>query len=405
MQHSSMAPWRRTLWSMVAVQFIMSMAVTVMAPIVPLFLPQLGVTDRSAIDLWAGVLNSSNFLVSALLAPVWGNLADRHGRKLMVMRASAGICVVSVLMALVTGVWQLFALTLAMGVTGGFSAAAIALVAGQVPERRLGYALGWLSTAQMVGGLMGPIFGGGLADLVGSYRATFAWTAVMAALALLVTIFLVQEPVRPERVRQARLRGRLGRLLRIGGLPALMAILLMTQVATRSVIPVVTLFVQSMTGPVPALATLAGFATSVTGIADVLASPFLGRRSDVLGYRRVLLICLGGAAIATLPMGLAGSYWVFVAERFGLGLFIGGILPTTNALIGRLVPPEDRGLVFGATATASLLGAFLGPLMGGAVAAALGLRAVFGVTAGLLLLTWIWAWRTAHDPPAGDLTT
>ena len=159
---------------MVAVQFIMSMAVTVMAPIVPLFLPQLGVTDHSTIDLWAGILNSCNFLLSALLAPVWGSVADRRGRKLMVLRASGGICLVSGLMALVTSVWQLFALTLVMGVAGGFSSAAIALVAGQAPERRLGYALGWLSTAQMVGGLMGPVAGGALADTLGSYRATFA---------------------------------------------------------------------------------------------------------------------------------------------------------------------------------------------------------------------------------------
>ena len=92
--------------------------------------------------------------------------------------------------------------------------------------------------------------------------------------------------------------------------------------------------------------------------------------------------------------------WVFVAERFAVGLFIGGILPTANALIGRLVPAEERGLVFGTTATASLFGAFVGPLMGGSVAAALGLRAVFAATAGLLALTWIWAWRTAHDPEA-----
>jgi MFS transporter, DHA1 family, multidrug resistance protein len=387
---------------MVAVQFIMSMAVTVMAPIVPLFLPQLGVTDHSTIDLWAGILNSCNFLLSALLAPVWGSVADRRGRKLMVLRASGGICLVSGLMALVTSVWQLFALTLVMGVAGGFSSAAIALVAGQAPERRLGYALGWLSTAQMVGGLMGPVAGGALADALGSYRATFAWTAALAAIALVVAAALVQEPEWQERGRPARLRGRLRRLMRIGGLPALMTILLMTQFATRSVVPVVTLYVQSLTGPVPALATLAGFATSVTGVADVLASPFLGRRSDVLGYRRVLLICLGGAAITTLPMGLAGSYWVFVAERFAMGLFIGGILPTTNALIGRLVPADERGLVFGATATASLLGAFLGPLMGGTVAAALGLRAVFAMTAGLLLLTWLWAWRTAHDPKSAE---
>ena len=399
MQHDSAMPsWRRTLWSMVAVQFIMSMAVTVMSPIVPLFLPQIGVSAPGTIELWAGVLNAANFLLSALLAPVWGNLADRYGRKPMVLRASAGIAVVSALMAMVTGPWQLLALTLMMGVAGGFSSSAVALVAGQVPERRLGYALGWLSTAQMVGGLMGPVAGGALADLLDSYRATFVWTAVLASCGCLVTLLLVREVKPAGQGRRQRLRGRLGRLLAIPGLASLLVIMLMTQVATRSVIPVVTLFVQDLTGPVAAVATLAGLAASVTGIGDVIASPFLGRRSDILGYRKVLLICLGGATLATMPMALAQNYWVFVAQRFALGLFIGGILPTTNALIGRLVPPEDHGLVFGTTATASLFGAFAGPLIGGSVAAFMGLRAVFAVTAVLLALTWAWAWRSAHDP-------
>ena len=66
--------------------------------------------------------------------------------------------------------------------------------------------------------------------------------------------------------------------------------------------------------------------------------PFLGNRSDVIGYRRVLLICLLGATLTTLPQAFADDYWVFTAQRFAVGLFIGGILPTANALVGRLVP-------------------------------------------------------------------
>ena len=76
----------------------------------------------------------------------------------------------------------------------------------------------------------------------------------------------------------------------------------------------------------------------MTGLADIIASPFLGKRSDILGYRRVLVICLCGRGADSLPQAFADNYWVFVAERFGVGLFIGGILPTANALVGRMVP-------------------------------------------------------------------
>ena len=87
----------------------------------------------------------------------------------------------------------------------------------------------------------------------------------------------------------------------------------------------------------PNLATLGGLAFSVTGLAGMIAVPLLGKHSDEIGYRRVLLICLAGATLTSLPQAFAGSYWAFVVERFGVGLFIGGILPTANALIGRMV--------------------------------------------------------------------
>ena len=84
----------------------------------------------------------------------------------------------------------------------------------------------------------------------------------------------------------------------------------------------------------PNIATLAGIAFSITGLANVISAPFLGNRSDRIGYRRVLLICLAGGTLMTLPQAFTDNYWLFTAERFGVGLFIGGLLPTANALVG-----------------------------------------------------------------------
>jgi DHA1 family multidrug resistance protein-like MFS transporter len=156
--------------------------------------------------------------------------------------------------------------------------------------------------------------------------------------------------------------------------------------------PVVTLFVREMLGNVPSIATLAGLAFSATGLAGVIAVPILGRRSDSIGYRRVLLISLGGAALFTLPQALPLGYWAFVVERFGLGLFVGGVLPAANALVGWLTPAAERGLVYGMISSAYFIGNTLGPLCGGAVAAGVGIRWVFAMTAVLLLanLSWVW---------------
>jgi MFS transporter, DHA1 family, multidrug resistance protein len=393
-QEAATATWQRTLWAMVGIQFINTMAFSVLSPIMPLFLPVLGVETPSAVALWSGVLNGVTSFIAAFASPLWGRVADRRGRKLMLLRSTLAIGGFTLLMGVAANIWQFFAFRALMGAFAGFSSAAIALVASQVPERRLGFALGWLSTGQLVGSLVGPLIGGALADLTGSYRIPFYCTSAI----ILMSTGLVWVTVREQFVAPPQTRGRrsiLGGLIAVARSPGLLAlffVLMMAQFGVRTVQPVVTLFVQELVGARPDLATLSGIAFSVTGLSNVIAAPFLGNRSDVIGYRRVLLICLLGATLTTLPQAFTHSYWAFTAQRFAVGLFIGGILPTANALVGRLVPRAERGTVYGITASAMFLGNSLGPLTGGAVAAAFGLRWVFLVTAAVLLANLLWVY-------------
>ena len=391
--------WQRTLFVMLGIQLGMNMGFTVLSPVMPLFLPQLGVRDSTQIDLWAGVLSAVTPLVAAFASPLWGRVADRRGRKLMVLRSCFAIALFIGLMSLVANVWQFLGLRALMGVFAGFNAATISLVASQVPPRQLGYSLGWLSTGQLVGALIGPLLGGFVADVTGSYRAPFVFTSGVCALCGVLALVLVQERFTPPKAgaSKATLVQSFAILSRSPGLLPLFVVLLLAQFGVQAVQPVVTLYVKQLLGPVPALATLGGLAFSVTGIADLIASPFLGRRSDVLGYRRVLLIALGGAALASVPQAFVPNYWSFVGARFALGLFVGGILPTANALVGRLAPAGDRGTVYGVTASAMFLGQSLGPLSGGAIAATLGLRWVFLVTAILLTANLVWVWAKVPE--------
>jgi MFS transporter, DHA1 family, multidrug resistance protein len=388
------AQWQRTLWAMVGIQFVMTMSFSMLTPIMPLFLPVLGVHSASAVALWAGILAGITSFVAAFASPLWGRLADRHGRKLMLLRSSVAVALFAGLMGASSNVWQVFAARALMGVFAGFSSTAIALVASQAPEERLGFALGWLSTGQLVGSLLGPLLGGTLADATGSYRVPFYCTAATILVSTGFVWFGVHErfvPAPQARGRRAVLNSLIA-VARSPGLLALFFVLLMAQFGVRTVQPVVTLFVKELLGDQPNLATLSGIAFSITGVANIVAAPFLGNKSDKIGYRRVLLIALLGATLTTLPQAFAHSYLAFTALRFGLGLFIGGILPTANALVGRLVPRAQRGTVYGITASAMFLGNSLGPLSGGAVAAAFGLRWVFVITGMVLLANLVWVY-------------
>jgi DHA1 family multidrug resistance protein-like MFS transporter len=391
--------WQRTLWAMVFIQFIMTASIMFISPIIPLMLPELGVHTPGGIAIWAGIINGATSFVAAFASPIWGKIADRQGRKLALLRSSFAIAIFTGLMGLAGDVWQFFGARAVMGIFAGFSTAAIALVASQVPERRLGYALGWLSSGQLVGSLVGPVIGGILADVTGSYRIPFFFTAGITLVGLALVVVIVKEhftPIRSTNRKDSVFAG-VGLLMASSSLMALFFVLLMAQMSIRTVQPVVTVFVQELVVASPQIATLAGVAFSITGLANLVSAPFLGQRSDVIGYRRVLLICLLGGTLTSLPQIFVNEYWTFVAERFAVGLFIGGIIPTANALIGRSVSRENRGTIFGMTASATFLGNSFGPLIGGAFAAGLGIRWVFVVSTVLLAVNLVWVWFTVPE--------
>ncbi len=395
--------WRRTMWGMVIVVLVMGIGFNFLNPVMPLFLPVLGVTNEAHVSLLAGAIASITSFVAVFTSPVWGRMADRHGRKLMVLRSSFAIGACTVVMGFSRTPWELLALRALMGAFAGFSSASVVMVASQVPERRIGYALGLLSTGQLVGSLIGPVIGGAIADLTGSYRIPFYCAGSICLVGCLLAWRLVKEDfVRPAKAQD---RGSLCQsfaLMRATrGMLALMLVLMLTQFSVHALGPMITLYVQELLGPRPDLATLGGLAFSITGLAGIIAVPLLGRVTDRLGERRILLTALTGAALFTLPQAFTESYWLFVAERFGVGLFIGSILPAANALIGRITPAEQRGSVYGMTASAYFMGNSLGPMTAGGVAAVFGLHWVFVLTAILLCLNLAWVYASVRDGKTG----
>jgi MFS transporter, DHA1 family, multidrug resistance protein len=385
---------------MAAVQCIMMMAFTSMGPFLALFIEQLGVHDPKMVDIWTGVIASSNFLVTAIVSPIWGSLADRKGRKLMVLRSTLAISLFTCLMGFTRAPWELLIVRALQGVFSGFSAAATALVSSTIPEERLGYSLGWIQSAGMVGSLMGPLAGGFAADLVHSYRTVFFLTSAFAMSAFFITLIFVHEQFDTVAASKAKpsLLQQFRSVKQLKSLRTMFIVLFVTQFSVMNVQPVLPVFLKELAGNSAFLGTMAGFAFSVTGLADLIGSPFLGRRSDSIGYKKVLIICMTGAGLFYLPQALAPNFWVFVLARFGLGLFVGGILPTANALIARGTPKEERGRVFGLTASAMFLGNFSGPLIGGLGSSLFGIRIMLGLTCVLYFANMLWVRFKVQEP-------
>jgi DHA1 family multidrug resistance protein-like MFS transporter len=368
---------------MSAIQCILGAAFSIIPPVLPLMLPGMGIHDSAALRLWAGAILGAAPLAAAITSPGWGRISDRLDRRLIILISCTAAGTSTALMCFATQPLQLLALRLAMGFFGGHVAASMAIVSAATPTGRMGYALGFMATAQLAGTLIGPLIGGVIADSFHSFRAPFFGAAVAA---VAVAALMLRVPARPASVEPAAdaTGSREPKLAR--GIWLWIAVLLLCQWAILCPQPMISLFVLQLVGPRADLATLAGLAFSIVALSGLICAPLLGVLGDTIGARRVLLIGVLGAAACNFSQAFAHHYGVFVAERFCAGLFLAGIIPTANSLLAHQSAAGNRGHVYGLSAGATFLGGFLGPMSGGAFAAALGLRSVFIGSAGLLAL-------------------
>jgi MFS transporter, DHA1 family, multidrug resistance protein len=380
---------------MVGVQAFSNGSFNVALPFIPLLVQQIGIHDPAAVAAWSGLLLSINALTGAIFAPLWGSVADRVGRKAMVVRSSIFGGLTAALIALAPNIILLIAARAAMGVAGGFSSAAAALVGSIVPEGSLGFALGWMATGQMAGSLIGPLIGGAICDALHDYHLIFFGTTIGTGICAFVVWRFIKEDFQRAAPSSAKppVWRQLADIMRHPEMAPMFVVVMLGQITVFSVNPVVALYVQNMLGNATYLATFVGASFAVVGIADLIASPYLGKRSDQIGYRRVLLIAIGGAALFTIPQAFVTNVWAYIALRFGVGLFLGGMIPTAYAWIGQIFPKEQRGLVYGISYSASFIGQFLGPSLGGLLASRLGIPAVFIAVGTVMLLNLLWVAR------------
>ncbi|MCL1630685.1 multidrug efflux MFS transporter [Sporolactobacillus sp. CPB3-1] len=358
-------------------------------PFLPLYIEKLGVTDTAEIENWAGLIFGATFFVSAIVSPFWGRLADKYGRKPMLLRASLGMCAVVFLMAFAQNVYQLFGLRLVMGVVSGYIPASIILVATQTPKTHSGWALGMLSTGGISGSLIGPLVGGVLAEYMGM-RFVFIDTSVLLFCAFLASYFLVNEKVTVTKKKAPSLKQVWTMTPHIGLFVAMFVTTFMVQLANMSIQPIITVYVKLLSPGSAHLELISGVVVAAAGLASVLSAPLLGKLSDRIGPRRVLLYALLFTGILFIPQAFVTNAWQLTVLRFMLGLATAGILPSINTIVKKMAPAAITGQLFGYNQSAQFLGTMGGSLLGGHMAAAFGIKYVFFSTSLLLFINAGW---------------
>ena len=193
-----MEVWRKNLYVLWGTQFLAMAGMNLVVPFLPFYVRELGVSDPDALARWSGLVFAGPFFLSFLATPVWGALGDRHGRKIMIVRAIFGLALSQVLIGFSQDVYQLFFFRIVQGAISGFIAAALAMVSTNTPRDRMGYAMGFLQSSSAAGTVLGPFLGGVLADLIG-YREIFFVTASLCVIGGVVVITMVHETTSLER--------------------------------------------------------------------------------------------------------------------------------------------------------------------------------------------------------------
>jgi len=365
----------------------------------PFFVRDLGVHGEAEVAKWAGIVGAAAGVTMVLFSPLWGALADRYGRKPMVLRAMFGGAVALALMSLSRNVWQLTMLRLLQGALTGTVTASVALVASVAPRERSGYALGMMHVAVSLGSTVGPLLGGVVADHLG-YRAGFLAAAVMLTAGGILVALNAKEEFVPLRSLPKEQRGSFTEVFTSVGFLAAVFALLAVRFAYAAATPVFPLLVETIRGSTEGINTVTGSILAVGGVSAALSVAFLSQFIDAWGHRRILIIfCIFTAFIAMLHVP-AGSITQLFLLRILFGIGAGATMPAANAIIRNVTHDRNIGKAFGITSSLTAAGWGVGPLAGGFVAASMGIRAPF-VMMGLALLgaAAIVTWRVkAYDP-------
>ncbi|MCA1295182.1 MFS transporter [Paenibacillus sp. alder61] len=184
--------WRRNLLVCWFGMFVTGIGMSQIAPILPLYIRQLGVDDPGAVARYSGLAFGITFIVSAIFSPIWGLAADKYGRKPMLLRASLGMAIVIGCMGVAPNVYALIGLRMLQGVITGYGTACTTLIATQTDKEHAGFALGTLSTANIAGSLLGPTIGGLIGENFGMQNDFFLIGALML-IAFATTVLFVKE--------------------------------------------------------------------------------------------------------------------------------------------------------------------------------------------------------------------
>lgn len=359
--------------------FMVGIGFSAIMPFLPLYIEELGHFSSTILNTLSSLTFAVTFVVTALVSPWWGKLADKYGRRPMLLRASLGMAIVIAAMACVTNVWELMFLRALQGFFGGFISNATALIATQTPREKAGRALGILVTGTTSGQLTGPLIGGIVASIF-SYRGSFLFTGALLFLVFFLTLFAVTESHKPTEGANKKTTEDPHPFQHLANKNLLIGLFLTTtviQIVNTSINPIMALFVREINHTHWSTTLLVGIVAAMPGISTIIAAPRFGKLGDRVGPQYVLMGGFVLAFLVQIPTAFVSSVFLLMLCRLLIGVSDATMLPQINSLLTKSVPSEMTSRIFAYNQSFQSIGNVIGPLVGAFVANIWGYRGIF----------------------------
>lgn len=389
-----------------ALALMNSISFGIMIPILPNLVKQFTGGDTAAASEWGLVFGASWGLLQFITGPILGLMADRWGRRPVLLISLLGLAVDFLFMALAPSLWWLFVGRLLNGMTAASFSTANAYLADVTPPQDRAKVFGWMSSAFSFGFIFGPAIGGYLGEI--SLRLPFFAAAGLTFLNFLYGFFILPESLPPERRaakfdwKRANPLGSLTLLRSHSGLLPLAGVGFLFQLAHVVLPTIFVLYMGYRYGWTPAILGMTFLATGVAGV--IVQSLLVGPIVKRVGERNAVLIgaLAGMAGFAWYASAPTGTIYLMAVPVFA---FTGLLMPGLQGLMTRRVSPQQQGQLQGANQSLMGLASIIGPVIFGEVFA-WSLRheafhlpglAIY-VAAGLMGLAFLLAFVAARQP-------
>ena len=394
---------------MLATVFVAQASFTLVTPFMPFLLKSMDVTGNLA--TWSGLALSASSLTSALMAPFWGAVADKYGKRAQILRSGVGIALTYALYPFAKTPLQFVAMRALTGFLSGFLPAATSLIATNTPEDKMGYSLGLFQAVNAAGTISGPLIGAVTVRMVG-IPSTFRLSALLLLIFSTGCFVTIREEVSKNKGR-INVFGDIREAFRNKQLVMVFMCLFLVQAAIMVTQATLVLYIDRLSAGRDSMV-ISGVVTSIVGLGTVVGATYTAKRNERamengsskyvwlgsesqgphgikhllenMNHQNFFLVGLIGSAIFAALQGMWVAIVPLALFRLIFGVFNGMLTVSGNVLAATAVTREFRGRAFGVMSGVLPMGAVVGPLLGGAAGDSLGLGSAFYVSSAVFLL-------------------